>query len=1204
LTWPTRGIVIIVWLAVFASFAVAQLPDRKTEASREQQSPAQKAQLSDAEREKLIAQRDRLRDEARSLIARRNLKKAMPVAEELVSVWRKLGIGPDPDDARGFSDWEKWIAKTKKELAANAEFAVLLREFNRFADEANALERKGELEKAIGMAQQLIAIGKKLEDDPEVAKALANWRNWIANVTKELVADGERAMLIAERNRLADEAEAMAEKGELRRAIALAQEMLAVWRKYAPEPNESFCNWLAWIADKQEKLEDFAAAIGSRAQVLEIQSKLHGEKDWRVINARVELEHTRLVQRLSRQQRAELARAETIHDDAGSHHDTGDYARAVEMLDLCVAIRRRLLGETHPDTAASLNNLGGAYLSMGDYQRAEPNFQGSLKIFRKVYGEEHPQTASSLNNLAELYRSVGLYARAEALYQQSLEICRKALGEEHKLTALCLNNLGQLCGESGSYARAEPLLQQSLAIRRKLLGEVHRDTGTSLNNLACLYEVKGDYARAEPLFLKTLEIDRKTRGSAHPDTGRTLTNIGGLYFEMGDYARAEPYWRETLEHSQNHLSRTFAAQSERQQIRLSEALRYNLTNYLSLAPRAKVPAAAAYEHVLRWKGMVFTQQRIQRLERQRPELAPLFQQLQSVSSRLATLSLAVPDPRQHEGWLRQIEVLTDRQESLQRDIARQSAEFRRQQEASELTVAQLRQILPPKTALIDFLDYRRASPPKDGKTTLEYSQHLVAFVVRPDRDVVQVDLREVYPIHQSVEAWRQAILGGGGHFDDTSLQARLQYSENEVVQLPLPQMVRHFVWRPLEKHLDGIDTVLISPDGIVSRIPFAALPGSKPGQYLIQEKQLAIIAVPQELPGLLQSRRKKEGPEAPTMLLAGAVDFDAAPGRIQIATADDRARLTETSQRLQGAEEAATGQSRSGIRNERRTAARGSKAMTFKPLPGTKREIEVIGSLYQRRFGGGQPKLLQSGAATEDALRIHAPRHRYVHLATHGFFAPPEVRSAATSSQKPEVKMSLFGSDRDVSGFHPGLLCGLALAGANREAHSGHSVASSAGQAGSGTSTQASAVTNTPSAAEQDADDGILTAIEVAALDLTGVELVVLSACETGLGEVAGGEGVLGLQRAFQAAGARTAITSLWQVDDAATQTLMAEFYKNLWDRKLGPLQALQEAQMTMLERYDPRSRRLRGYDKAAEAQSRAGAPFYWAAFQLSGDWR
>jgi len=143
-----------------------------------------------------------------------------------------------------------------------------------------------------------------------------------------------------------------------------------------------------------------------------------------------------------------------------------------------------------------------------------------------------------------------------------------------------------------------------------------------------------------------------------------------------------------------------------------------------------------------------------------------------------------------------------------------------------------------------------------------------------------------------------------------------------------------------------------------------------------------------------------------------------------------------------------------------------------------------------------------------------------------------------------------------------------------------------------------------------DEEDGILTAAEVQSLDLRGVELAILSACETGLGATAGGEGIIGLQRAFQLAGVETTITSLWQVSDAATEALMVEFYQNLFERKLGKYESLRRAQLTMLDHYDATTGSItRGlFGKSEQVNltdtvpKKRLSPALWAAFQLSGD--
>jgi CHAT domain-containing protein len=215
--------------------------------------------------------------------------------------------------------------------------------------------------------------------------------------------------------------------------------------------------------------------------------------------------------------------------------------------------------------------------------------------------------------------------------------------------------------------------------------------------------------------------------------------------------------------------------------------------------------------------------------------------------------------------------------------------------------------------------------------------------------------------------------------------------------------------------------------------------------------------------------------------------------------------------------------------------------------------------------------MISGREATEEAFRKNAPKHRFLHLATHGYFAPPSLRSALATANADSGRLQLDRkSSMNVIGMHPGLLSGLALAGANRKP-------------------------------EPDAHDGILSAEEVATMNLSKVDLVVLSACETGLGKVAGGEGLLGLQRAFQVAGAKSVVASLWQVDDNATRVLMAEFYRNLWEKKLSKLESLRQAQITMLRSYDPKAGKLRGVGGVGPKRP---SPFYWAPFVLSGDWR
>jgi len=410
---------------------------------------------------------------------------------------------------------------------------------------------------------------------------------------------------------------------------------------------------------------------------------------------------------------------------------------------------------------------------------------------------------------------------------------------------------------------------------------------------------------------------------------------------------------------------------------------------------------------------------------------------------------------------------------------------------------------------------------------------------------VRVSLGPAEPLDAAVSQWRQALEGGG---PESAAGAEL----------------RRLVWEPLRPHLDGVSTVLVSPDGALAWIPWGALPGDTPGQVLLEERRLVLVPVPQLLPELLAGQQ----PAEPSLLALGSVAYDEDPGAV-VSIAASRAAP------------------RSG----------GDGRLSFSVLDGTGPEIEKLAAGFRQAFPEQRVELLRGGSASEARFRADAPRYRYLHLATHGFFAPEPLRPPRDPGRLGGMVME--GREEAV-GFHPGLLSGLALAGANR-------------------------------APEPDKDDGILTALEVSGLDLSRTELVVLSACETGLGWTMQGEGMLGLQRAFQAAGARAVVSSLWPVDDAATQALMGRFYGNLWEKKLGKLEALREAQLWMREHWGrPPENAATGSDKeekpTVEAEPEDAAtsdrgdrgtliaaekpapqqapPLFWAGFVLSGEWR
>jgi CHAT domain-containing protein/Tfp pilus assembly protein PilF len=1054
---------------------------------------------------------------------------------------------------------------------------------------------------ALPLLRQALAIREKVlgKDHPAVGDSLHNLGILYKGMGKEQEAEASYRQALEVRQKafgptdnrtlatLIDLAPLYRDRGEYGKAEPLYRLIVEARRKSAGEKSLAFANSLSDLAWAYNYLGNGRQAAPLFLQALEIYREQRGQNHADVAKTLNDMAgvHQRLgefaqAQTLYRQALAIFK--ETLGEQSSKHADslsglaslfadTGDYGNAEALYKQAKEIRRQVLGEKSLRFADSLNNLAILYLGLGKHTEAEPLFRQALEIVKEKFGARHPHCANALNNLAVLYQGLGDFAQAESFLNQALDIQAGTVGERHPSYALTLNSLAGAYQRQGDHARAEPLLRRALEIFRQALGEKHPLYADSLNNLALACQAAGHNAQAEELLRQALQARKAAVGEKHPDYAASLLNLAaicrargendealsllkeglktygqalgedhplyatglnslaGLYRDKDDPRSAEPIGRQALQILSRHVRLVSAIQSERQQLAMLRAFRTYLDEYLSLSPeKAGITAEEDYAPVLSWKGMVFARQRQLREARRLLEKGgdaqarSVYQKLEEVSRQLATVALAQPGSAIRPGRREKLAELTRQREDLEKELARQSADFRRGQELAQLTPAMLQKALPKGTALVDFLEYQHASRSAGNKGSWLYERRLLAFVVRPDRPIERIDLRLAASVTRAVEAWRERELQGQ-RAKDASPGAEL----------------RRLIWEPLEAKLEGAQTVLISPDGALGRFPFAALPGRKPGTYMIEERAVAVAPVPQLLPEWLG--RPEEAKGRPALLALGNVDYGATAGA---AIVGSRAAPTV-----------------GGVND-------------WAALPWTGVEIRQIEQLFQKTYPGAAARLLEGPAATEGAVRIEAPGSRFLHLATHGFFAPPRLRSAlaAAAGQAGPRGPDLF-SQGGISGAHPGLLSGLVLAGANHKAG-------------------------------PDQDDGILTGLEVAALDLGEVEVAVLSACETGLGKETAGEGLLGLQRAFQVAGARSVVASLWQVDDKATQRLMTLFYDNLWLKKLSRLEALRQAQLALLKGTDGEGQG-RGPDmaqtKVTESEVRA-PPRLWAAWILSGD--
>ncbi|MHC4974152.1 MAG: tetratricopeptide repeat protein [Planctomycetota bacterium] len=1133
------------------------------------------ARAQDAPADPRIAERDRLVEQAQALQAKGDLAGARKALSRVLALETEI-FGAVHEETFGTHNWIAQVCEGLGEVEAaraHLEKAAAIR--TRLSGTAHWKTTDARL--ALGHLEQrttLTAKERTLLERAELThrRLLERLR---AGRFAEAIEAAKSALAIREEVLGAEHPDTAAslnilarlyhEMGEYAKALPLFERTLAIDERVLGPQHPFTATSLNNLARLYESMGEYAKALPVHHRTLAIREKVLGPEhpDTAVTLCGIAALYRAMgkyAKALPLQERALAIQTKVLglnhRDTAGSmvnlaalHQSRGDYAKALPLNRRGLAILENIVGREHPDTVASLSNLAELYKSLGEYARAVPLHEHALAISEKTLGPEHPHTVVSLSLLGELYRLLGEYAKALPLQARALAIREKTLGPGHLHTAVSLNLLGGLYWSMGEYAKAQPLLERALAIRESVLGGEHPDTAATLNNLAVLYLSMGEYRKAVPRLERALAIDRKIHGPEHPHTARALGNLASIYKSMGEYAKALPLHERALailqrvldvEHPhtatalqnlailhgesghadlaqplavralrarRSLLESLAVVQAERQQLRQFAAVMRALD--LCLSTGAAGAAEDLYACVLGTTGLVFARQTFLRAQRSRPELAEVFVRYESVCRRLSKQLLATPAPEKAEARFAQIRELSAKQEELEAELGEKSEDFRAERSSRQLRPSALAAALPEDAALVDFLAYGQLLRREAGaKGATPGEARYVAFVVRPGPKVVRVDLGPAEKIDALVAAWRKAAAAGRIPKEGTAL--------------------RDALWAPIEAQLGDAKTVLLSPDAALCALPFAALPGRKAESFLVDEYRFAVVPVPRLLPSLLARKTTVK----PSLLLVGEVDYGAAPG------APARDLLVAA-----------------------RTAPRGGLRGAWKPLPATRAEVLAVRDSFEQRFPDGATKALRRQAATEEAFRAAAAQHRWLHVATHGFFAPEAVRSALAGASH----------DERVVGFHPGLLSGIVLAGANRPVGI-------------------------------DGDDGILTALEVASLDLSRTEMVVLSACETGLGKVAGGEGVLGLQRAFQVAGARSTVTSLWKVDDRATNALMTLFYEKLWGEGLPRAEALRQAQLALM-----RDKGLRGLALKDATDGKAPErlpPLFWAGFVLSGDWR
>jgi CHAT domain-containing protein/Tfp pilus assembly protein PilF len=914
----------------------------------------------------------------------------------------------------------------------------------------------------------------------------------------------------------------------------------------------------------------------------------------------------RIVRRKKNKAEKEIA---YLFEKAFHLYEDGQYKDAIDSFAQVCEIVEQKFGERHPAYADSLNTLAAIYIDMGDYTKAEPLCQKALEIQGRVLGENHSDYADSLNTLAAIYIDMGDYTKAESLCQKALEIRQrdpyvhakswlgnrydsfwdsgpKILGENHSDYADSLNTLAAIYIDMGNYTKAEPLCQKALEIRQEILGENHPDYADSLDNLAALYHKMGNYTKAEPLYQKALEIRRKVLGENHPDYADSLDSLATLYVAISRQSQALDLLRESVSAEDKVVDQVFSIASDRQRMSFIKQLQTTLHVFLSLVfqklPQDQIAIQDALDLLMRRKSIAAEALNVQReivLTGKYPQLKSTLLELNNIRKQIGQKSLAGPSRGEkldkHKQYL---EELNSKKEQLETKVVHQIPEIRIQQSLKTINSKSISNALPTGAALVEFVRYNNYNfnaIPSNGDLQWHSSRYL-AFVLRPKNfknfilrskepeDVQMIDLGDAESIDKMVALFRTALVGGYGRnlvaLDTINYSSYrdLNRDNNNASWTDTGYELYNLIFHPLLSAIGDCKKLFIAPDGDLSRLPFEVLPKSKDSSgtnLLIDDYSITYLTTGRDI---LQINKVSEGLPNESIVVADP-DFDLDSNRSSITSNIINKMPNWMSPMF------SRGVAQSPSKEEHVTTTSISNRISrdfdrstviFNRLEGTKEEGQEISKLLDVQPLIGE-NVLESKLKSYRSPRI-------LHIATHGFFLanqdPTKDKDGVLIAVKDRARSGVRGSNvlNRLSGQsleNPMLRSGLALAGSNTW------------------------IKYKP--LRKEAEDGILTAEDVSMMDLTETELVVLSACETGIGEVHIGEGVFGLRRSFVLAGAKTLVMSLWKVPDEQTKELMIDFYKRLLAGK-PRAEALREAQLSMKKKYLN--------------------PYYWGAFICQGN--
>ena len=807
--------------------------------------------------------------------------------------------------------------------------------------------------------------------------------------------------------------------------------------------------------------------------------------------------------------------ATSLSNLASYYCDLGEYNKAIEIGTMAMNLRKHTLGEKHLDYALSLSNLAGYYSNLGEYNKAVELGTQALNIRKQALGEKHPDYASSLNNLANYYYSLGDYNKAVELGTQALNIRKQTLGEKHPDYASSLGCLANYYSRLGNYNKAIELGRQALNIRKQTLGEKHPNYASSLGCLADYYSRLGNYNKAIELGRQALNIRKQTLGEKHPNYATSLNNLANYYSGLGDYNKAVELgtmamniYKETLGEKHpdyasslsNLASYNYQCHNYQEAYRLlSKSIRIQKHIVLSMFKEATSRTRQTFWNKNNAEFDFFLSFCLKAHDQERNGELYDYSALftKGLLLNAETNARDVIFESGDTALVKQFDALQSVRIMLNKQYEKSIAERTLNCDSLE-NVAELmeRELIKSSKAYGDFTRSLTITW-KDVQNELADGDVTIEFVSSP------------FPDNDNDSVMYIALALKKGYpepkliplFEEKTLKELSNDNPNDAQQL------FHLVWSPLLSELEGTRNVYFSPSGALYNIGIENLPISTEERMSDRFNMYRLSST------RLLALHPHSTSERKTALFGG-LDYEMSPQDV-------------ASNNLKNAYHSEF------IAQNRDASADFMERGGFGALPFSLKEVKSASKLLEAN--GYECHLFEGKDGTEEAFKsLSGKKVNVMHLSTHGAFVPK--KEAKNTKQKNNFRFIQFDDAAPQAQEEDQSLTRsfLVMAGGNM-------------------------LKNYDSIPEG-IDDGILTAQEIAHTDLRSCDLVVLSACETALGDITN-EGVMGLQRGFKKAGANTILMSLWKVDDQASSLLLTKFYENLLSKKMPKIDALKKAQ-------------------------------------------